>query len=96
MGPGQLTALAYVSTIDDPKPFAHACDVGAYLGLTPRRYQSGELDRTGRISKRGDWLMRSYLFEAANVLLTVVRKASPLKTWGLKLVSKRWMDRTWR
>jgi transposase len=71
-GVGPVTALAYVSTIDDPKRFAHACDVGAYLGLTPRRHQSGELDRTGRISKRGDRLMRSYLFEAANVLLTVV------------------------
>ena len=87
-GVGPVTALAYVSTIDDPNRFAHACDVGAYLGLTPRRYQSGELDRTGRISKRGDRLMRSYLFEAANVLLTVVRKGSPLKTWGLKLVKR--------
>jgi transposase len=87
-GVGPVTALAYVSTIDNPKRFAHACDVGAYLGLTPRRYQSGELDRTGRISKRGDRMMRSYLFEAANVLLTVVRKGSPLKTWGLKLVKR--------
>src|SRR4029079_9223695 len=73
-GVGPVTALAFVSTIDDPKRFIHSCDVGAYLGLTPRRYQSGELDRTGRISKRGDRLMRSYLFEAANVLLTVVRR----------------------
>ena len=87
-GVGPVTALAYVSTIDDPKRFARACDVGAYLGLTPRRYQSGELDRTGRISKRGDRLMRSYLFGAANVLLTVVRKGSVLKTWGLKLVKR--------
>ena len=87
-GVGPVTALAFVSTIDDPKRFAHACDVGAYLGLTPRRYQSGELDRTGRISKRGDGLMRSYLFEAANVLLPVVRRTSPLKAWGAKLAKR--------
>jgi transposase len=61
---------------------------GAYLGLTPRRYQSGELDRTGRISKRGDRLTRYYLFEAANVLLNVVRRGSPLKRWGAKLAKR--------
>jgi transposase len=87
-GIGPVTALAYASTIDDPRRFAHAADVGAYLGLTPRRYQSGELDRTGRISKRGDRLARYYLFEAANVLLTVVRRTSPLKVWATKLVKR--------
>ena len=87
-GVGPITALAYASTIDDPRRFAHAADVGAYLGLTPRRYQSGELDRTGRISKRGDRLARYYLFEAANVLLTVVRRTSPLKVWATKLVKR--------
>lgn len=84
-GVGPVTALAFVSTIDDPKRFASANDVGAYLGLTPRRHQSGEVDRTGRISKHGDRLMRYYLFEAANVLLNVVRRGSPLKTWGTTL-----------
>jgi transposase len=49
-GIGPLTALAFVVTIDNPTRFRHSADVGAYLGLTPRRYQSGELDRTGRIS----------------------------------------------
>ena len=87
-GVGPVTALAYVSTIDDPNRFAHASDVGAYLGLTPRRYQSGELDRTGRISKRGDALTRYCLFEAAHVLLTVVRRPSPLKTWASKLIKR--------
>lgn len=87
-GVGPVTALAYVSTIDDPHRFAHASDVGAYLGLTPRRYQSGELDRTGRISKRGDGLTRHCLFEAAHVLLTVVRRPSPLKTWASKLIKR--------
>lgn len=87
-GVGPITALAFVSTIDDPKRFASANDVGAYLGLTPRRHQSGEVDRTGRISKHGDRLMRYYLFEAANVLLNVVRRGSPLKTWGAKLTKR--------
>ena len=87
-GVGPVTALAFVSTIDDPRRFAHASDVGAYLGLTPRRYQSGELDRNGRISKRGDRLTRYCLFEAAHVLLTVVRRPSPLKTWASKLIKR--------
>lgn len=73
-GVGPVTALAFASTVDDPKRFKRASNVGAYLGLTPKRYQSGELDRTGRISKRGDRLTRYYLFEAANVLLKVVRR----------------------
>jgi transposase len=87
-GVGPVTALAFKSTVDDPGRFKSASDVGAYLGLTPRRYQSGELDRTGRISKRGDRLTRSYLYEAANVLLKVVRRGSPLKSWGLKLAKR--------
>ena len=87
-GVGPVTALAFASTVDDPQRFRRASDVGAYLGLTPRRYQSGELDRTGRISKRGDRLTRYYLFEAANVLLRVVRRGSPLKSWGLKLIKR--------
>jgi transposase len=87
-GVGPVTALAFVSTIDDPHRFAHASDVGAYLGLTPRRYQSGELDRNDRISKRGDHLTRCCLFEAAHVLLTVVRRPSPLKSWASKLIKR--------
>ncbi|WP_346658116.1 IS110 family transposase [Bradyrhizobium sp. 154] len=62
-GIGPLTALSFVVTIDDPTRFRHSADVGAYLGLTPRRYQSGEIDRTGRISRHQ---VRTYLFEAAN------------------------------
>lgn len=87
-GIGPLTALSFVVTIDDPTRFRHSADVGAYLGLTPRRYQSGEMDRTGRISKRGNHQMRTYLFEAANVLLTVVRRGSALKRWGSKLAKR--------
>ena len=62
--------------------------VGAYLGLTPRRYQSGEVGRAGRISKCGDGLTRTYLFEAAGTLLTRVRKWSTLKAWGTRLAKR--------
>jgi transposase len=85
---GPLTALAYVSTIDDPTRFRRSADVGAYLGPTPRRYQSGEIDRQGRISKHGDRFLRTLLYEAANVLMTRVKRWSPLKAWGQRL-SKR-------
>jgi transposase len=84
-GVGPLTALAFAMTIDDPTRFARSSSVGAYLGLTPRRYQSGECDVSGRISKCGDRLTRSYLFEAANVLLTRVYRWSSLKAWAMRI-----------
>ena len=80
-----LTALAYCATIDDPHRFNSSRAVGAYLGLTSRRWQSGEVDYGGRISKMGDSLMRSLLYQAANGLLTRVRRAHPLKDWARKL-----------
>ena len=67
-GVGVVTATAFRHTIDDPTRFRSAQAVGAYLGLTPRRKQSGELDYNGRISKWGDQLLRTYLFEAATDL----------------------------
>ena len=87
-GVGPLTALAFTAAIDDPARFGRSRDVGAYLGLTPRRYQSGEVDRDGHISKCGDGLARHLLYEAANVLLTTVSRWSSLKAWGLKLARK--------
>jgi transposase len=87
-GVGAVTAVAYVATIDSPERFSRGKDVGAYLGLTPRRYQSGEVDRTGRISKCGDSMLRSLLFEAAHTLLTRIRHKSALKTWGLAIAHK--------
>jgi Transposase IS116/IS110/IS902 family len=87
-GVGLATALAFRGTIDDPNRFKRSSNVGAYLGLTPRRYQSGELNRTGRISKRGDRLTRFYLFEAASVLLSVVKRWSVLKAWGVRLAKR--------
>ena len=87
-GVGNMTALAYSATIDDPARFRHSANVGAYLGLTPRRYASGEIDRMGRISRCGDALARSYLYEAANVLLTRSRATNPLKARGLKIAKR--------
>jgi transposase len=87
-GIGPITALCYLATIDDPTRFSKSRNVGAYVGLTTRRYASGEIDWTGRISKCGDKLLRSYLFEAANVLLTRVAKWSALKAWGMRIVKR--------
>jgi transposase len=64
--------LAFCSAIDEPSRFRRSRSVGAYFGLTPRRYASGEVDWTGRISKCGDAMVRTYLFEAAGALLTRV------------------------
>ncbi len=69
--------MTYVSGIDDPQRFAKSSSVGAYVGLTPRRFQSGEDDYTGRISKHGDTLLRTYLFEAAGIILHRVAKWPP-------------------
>ena len=87
-GVGTLVALAYVSVIDAPERFANSSRVGAYVGLTPRRYQSGEGDYTGRISRCGDRLLRSYLFEAAGIILNRVSKWSALKAWGTRLAKR--------
>ena len=62
--------------------------MGAYFGLTPRRHQSGEVDRDGRVSKCGDALTRTYLFEAAGALLCRVTKGSALKAWGTRLARR--------
>lgn len=87
-GIGPVTALCYLATIDDPTRFKRSRSVGAYVGLTTRRYSSGEIDWTGRISKCGDKMLRSYLYEAANVLLTRVAKWSALKSWGIRLAKR--------
>ena len=83
-----MTALVFAATIGDAGRFAKSRTVGAYIGLTSRRWQSGEMDYSGRISKHGDSMLRALLYEAANSLLTVVRKAHPLKDWARR-VKKR-------
>ena len=87
-GIGPITALCYRATIDEPSRFKRSRSVGAYVGLTTRRYASGEVDWTGRISKCGDAMLRSYLFEAAGVLLTRVQKWCALKAWGMRLAKR--------
>jgi transposase len=84
-GVGQLTALAFVAAMDEPDRFRRSRDVGAYLGLVPRRYQSGEIDYSGRISKCGDRRVRTLLYEAANVMLTRYRGKLTLKDWALAI-----------
>ena len=84
-GVGPVTALAFVATIGNAPRFAHSRDAGAYLGLTSRRHQSGEMDYSGRLSKHGDAVLRSLLYEAANSLLTIVRRSHPLKDWARRI-----------
>ena len=87
-GVGALTSLAYVSTIEDPARFGRSRAVGAHLDLTPRQYQSGEVDHRGRISRCGDALVRTLLYEAAVTLLCRVKQHLALKDWALA-VAKR-------
>jgi transposase len=87
-GVGMVTALTFRHTIDNPSRFRSASTVGAYLGLTPRRNQSGEIDTSGKISRWGDRLLRTYLFEAATVLLYRTKRWSCLKAWGMKLAKR--------
>lgn len=92
-GVGPLTALAFRATIDQPCRFRKSRDVGAHLGLTPRRYQSGETDVQGRISRCGDELARTALYEAAHSLLIRSTKWSALRAWGMNIAKRRGMAR---
>lgn len=92
-GVGPVTALSFKAAIDDPTRFKRSRSVGAYIGLTSRRHASGEVDWSGRISKCGDTMLRSYLFEAAGVLLTRVPKWSALKAWGLRLAKRNGLSK---
>jgi transposase len=92
-GVGPLTALAFRATVDRPERFRRSRDVGAHLGLTPKRYQSGETDLQGGISRCGDELARTALYEAAHSLLIRSRKWSTLRAWGLQVAKRRGMAR---
>lgn len=87
-GIGPLTGLAYVSTVEDPRRFGSSRSVGAHFGLTPRQYQSGEIDRSGRISRCGDSLARTLMYEAAVVILTRLKRPCSLKTWALAIARR--------
>jgi transposase len=84
-GVGAVVAASFVAAIETPDAFRRSRDVGAWIGLTPRRYQSGETDYDGHISRRGDARLRSRLYEAAAVILTRVHTDSDLRRWGLAL-----------
>jgi transposase len=88
-GVGAVTALHFKAAIDDPSRFTSSRIVGAHFGLTPRRFQSGESDSQGRISKAGDGDVRSALYSAAHSLLTRSRIMSPLKAWGMHLIKTK-------
>lgn len=90
-GVGVLVALTYVAAIDDPGRFKSSKAAGAHFGLTPRKYQSGETNVTGRISKIGDASVRTALYEAANVILTRPVKGSSLKSWAMRVAKRAGM-----
>jgi transposase len=92
-GVGPLVAITFASAVDDPARFRRSRDVGAHFGLTPKKYQSGETDVTGGISKAGDAAVRTALYEAANVMLTRAGRFSALKRWGLEVAKRRGMRR---
>lgn len=88
-GVGPITALIYKTSIEDPNRFARGEDAGAFAGLTPRRNQSGERDFKGRISKAGDPMLRSALYESANSLLARVKRPCALQAWGQRLAETK-------
>ena len=92
-GVGVIVALTFVAAVDDPARFRSSKAVGAHFGLTPKRYQSGETDVTGGISKAGDAMVRAALYEAANVMLTRAGQFSTLKRWALGVAQRRGMRR---
>ena len=92
-GVGLLVALTYVSAIDDPKRFTSSKRVGAHFGLTPKKYQSGETDISGRISKTGDSSVRAALYEAAHIILTRPIHGGALKSWAMRLAKRAGMKK---
>ena len=92
-GIGPVFALTYRVTVDVPARFRNSKAVGAVFGLTPAKYQSGEIDRTGAISRCGDEMMRMMLYEAAHIMLVRLAKWSWLKAWAVKIARHRGMKK---
>ena len=92
-GVGVQTALAFTAALDAPERFKRSRDVGAYLGLVPRRHQSGEIAYTGRITKRGDGTVRRLLYDAANSILTRFKGTMALKSWALAIANRAGMKK---
>jgi transposase len=92
-GVGALVAITFKSAVDDPGRFAKSKAVGAHFGLTPKKYQSGETDVTGGISRVGDAMVRTVLYEAAHIMLSRTVRFSSLKRWALDLAGRRGLRR---
>ena len=93
-GVGAIVSLTFAAAIDDPARFKSSKQVGPYFGLTPTKYQSGETDIDGRISKIGDAWVRAVLYEAANIILTKPLKGcTALKSWAMKLARRSGMKK---
>jgi transposase len=91
---GPIVALTYASAIDDPARFKSSKQVGPHFGLTPKRHQSGETDRSGRISKSGDAAVREALYQAAHVMLThPIRGCTALKSWAMRIARRAGMKK---
>jgi transposase len=91
---GPIVALTYASAIDDPRRFKSSKRVGAHFGLTPKKYQSGETDYTGRISKIGDATVRTALYEAAHIMLIKpIKGCAALKSWAMRIARRSGMKK---
>lgn len=88
-GVGPIVSLSFIALVDDASRFRKSADIGAFLDLAPRRYQSGEMDYSGQISKCGYVQMRNLLYEAAGSLIHQVKRFSSLKSWAVKLVGRK-------
>jgi transposase len=87
-GVGPITAMAVVAAFDDASRFRRSSSAGAWLGLTPRRYESGEISRNGRVSKRGDGFTRKCLFEAANAIVCRNLGGPRLRDWARSIAER--------
>ena len=93
-GVGAIVSLTFASAIDDPTRFKSSKQVGAFFGLTPTKYQSGEADIDGRISKIGDAGVRAALYEGANIILTKPLKGcTALKSWAMRIARRGGMKK---
>ncbi len=92
-GVGPLVAITFKSGIDDPHRFPRSKSVGAHFGMTPRKYQSGEIDVTGGISRIGDVTVRTALYQAAHIILSKATPYSSLKSWAMQVAKRRGMQR---
>ncbi len=92
-GVGALVAITFKSAVDDPARFAKSRAVGAHFGLTPKKYQSGETDVTGGISRVGDAMVRATLYEAAHIMLSRTTRFSSVKRWAMDVAKRRGLKR---